>query len=222
MNLQTVTHSDYFSTDSEKENFNQMELNKSKLEEKKQDTDRVPIPKTKLTKQRTIHDNEKRLRCLNLIEQSGSDFPHSYQNNSNKEKLILEHVAKYKKIFQNVYGRRELLLAPKNEFGVPKFICSTIRPTKLGYVRLFDYKTCAEFLSNFLQYESLSDRKAFPETVPSPYNVLKWQKGDSLDIAIVLASLLLGAGFPAYVVSGTAEKFITEKRVKIFIKIDLV
>lgn len=169
--------------------------------------------KKELALPRDIRDSAKALRCKMLERLKQDEFLDSFFKNSNKEKLILEYVKKYNKMFQNIYGQRQLLLFPRNEFGCEKFICSTLRPTKLGFVKLFDYKTCAEFVSNFLQFEALQDCLNFPRIVPSPFNVLKWQKGDSLDISLVLASLLLGAGFDAYVVVGTAQKFITEKRV---------
>jgi hypothetical protein len=38
---------------------------------------------------------------------------------------------------------------------------------------------------------------------------LEWQLGDSFDFAITLCSLLIGVGFNAYVVYGTAPKKIT-------------
>ena len=47
--------------------------------------------------------------------------------------------------------------------------------------------------------------------MPSPHNVLEWQAGDAFDCAIVLSSLLIGAGYDAYVVYGTAPKEITTK-----------
>ena len=50
-----------------------------------------------------------------------------------------------------------------------------------------------------------------PEIMPSPANVLKWQAGDCFDLAIVLCSMLLGTGYDAYVVYGTAPKQITTK-----------
>jgi transglutaminase-like putative cysteine protease len=49
----------------------------------------------------------------------------------------------------------------------------------------------------------------FPSIIPSPANVLKWQKGDCFDMSIVLVSLLTGVGFDAYVVIGKAPKEIT-------------
>jgi hypothetical protein len=41
--------------------------------------------------------------------------------------------------------------------------------------------------------------------------VLKWQAGDCFDFSIVLCSLLIGSGYDAYVVYGTAPKAITTK-----------
>ena len=53
---------------------------------------------------------------------------------------------------------------------------------------------------------------SLPEFIPSPANVLdEWQTGDCFDFAIVLASLLIGVGYNAYVVYGTAPKEITTK-----------
>ena len=51
-----------------------------------------------------------------------------------------------------------------------------------------------------------------PLVIPSPANVLdEWQTGDCFDFAIVLCSLLIGVGYNAYVVYGTAPKEITTK-----------
>ena len=41
--------------------------------------------------------------------------------------------------------------------------------------------------------------------------MLKWQIGDSLDIAIIICSFLIGSGYDAYVVQGKANKSITTK-----------
>ena len=43
-------------------------------------------------------------------------------------------------------------------------------------------------------------------TADAEANVIKWQAGDSFDFSIVLCSLLLGTGYNAYVVYGTAPK----------------
>jgi len=104
------------------------------------------------------------------------------------------------------------LLAPLNECGKRKFICTTIRPTKLPYTELYNYQDCAKFVSNYLEYEELAVPDKLPEVIPSPANVLdEWQTGDCFDFAIVLASLLIGVGYNAFVVYGTAPKQITTK-----------
>ncbi len=107
--------------------------------------------------------------------------------------------------------QRELFLYPKNECGKYKFICTTIRPTKLPFPELYDYNKCAKFISEFIEYEELNLPCEFPQYIPAPDNVLKWQIGDSFDISIVLCSLLIGAGYNAYVVYGIAPRFITTK-----------
>lgn len=42
---------------------------------------------------------------------------------------------------------RDLFLYPKNECDVYKFICTTIRPTKLGFLELYEFDTCANYVS---------------------------------------------------------------------------
>ena len=104
------------------------------------------------------------------------------------------------------------MLAPQNECGKRKFICTTIRPTKLPFTQLYNYQDCAKFVANYLEYEELAVPDRLPEVIPSPANVLdEWQTGDCFDFAIVLCSLLIGVGYKAYVVYGTAPKEITTK-----------
>lgn len=47
--------------------------------------------------------------------------------------------------------------------------------------------------------------------IPSPANVVTWQKGDCFDMSIVLASLLIGVGYDAYCVYGIAPREVTCK-----------
>ena len=125
---------------------------------------------------------------------------------------MLEHVLEYQRQFKIIYDPlRNLLIAPKNECGKRKFICSTLRPTKLPFTELYDYHGCAKFTANYLEFEELEIPNRLPEIMPSPANVIGWQAGDSFDFAIVLCSLLLGTGYDAYVVYGTAPKAITTK-----------
>lgn len=103
------------------------------------------------------------------------------------------------------------MLCPKNECGIMKFVCTTLRPTKLPYTELYEWKDCAEFISNYLEYEELDPPNSLPDFIPSPSNVIDWQAGDSFDFSILLCSLLVGSGYDAFCVYGAAPKYITTK-----------
>ena len=82
----------------------------------------------------------------------------------------------------------------------------------MPFTQLYNHEDCAKFVSNYLEYEELAEPNKLPEVIPSPANVLdEWQTGDCFDFAIVLCSLLIGVGYNAYVVYGTAPKEITTK-----------
>ncbi len=123
----------------------------------------------------------------------------------------MKNVKEYEKYFQQTYDERPLLLYPMNEANVEKFISSFIRPTKTGYVELFDHIQCAEYISNFVVYEELESSENFPPMIVSPYNIIRWQAGDSSELAILYASLLIGVGYDAFVVIGNASIDITRK-----------
>jgi hypothetical protein len=106
---------------------------------------------------------------------------------------------------------RPLLLAPKNELGVLKFICTTLRPTKLPFKELYNWEPCSKFLSNYLEYEELDVPDQLPALVPAPANTLTWQAGDCFDFSILLCSLLLGNGYDCFVVYGRAPKEISTR-----------
>lgn len=160
--------------------------------------------------------NEKIIRCEQFAH--SDNIPYNFSENTNKEKLVLEHVKKYANQFQIAYvetgmveRERELFLYPLNECKVEKFICTTLRPTKLGYIEFYEYKKCADYISNFISYEPLENPIAYPSTIPSPSNTILWKKGDCFDLSILLCSLLIGVGYDAYCVIGTAPHEITLK-----------
>ena len=139
-------------------------------------------------------------------------MPRCYTENTSKEELVLQHVDEYARQFEVIYDPlRKLLLQPINECNKQKFICTTIRPTKLPFVDLYNYEDAAKFIASYIEFEELQIPNKLPTYIPSPANVLEWQAGDAFDIAIVLCSILIGAGYNAYVVYGTAPKTITTK-----------
>lgn len=90
--------------------------------------------------------------------QNPQNYPDTYNSNTKKEELVLEYVENFQKQFQYIYrDRKPLFMSPYNECGIPKFVCSTIRPTSLKFSRLYDWQECAEFVSDFLEFQPLAN-----------------------------------------------------------------
>jgi hypothetical protein len=139
-------------------------------------------------------------------------LPESYLESTVSEELCCEYVKSYIAQFKEVYPKRqEPYLMAKNEFGVKKFICSTITPSLSQFTELYDMHECAVFLAGYIKYEPLDPPALPPTHLPSPGQVLDWHAGDSFDMASLLCSLLLGNGYDAYMVHGYAPKHIALK-----------
>ena len=88
-----------------------------------------------------------------------------------------------------------------------------LQPTVLPFAHLFNIDACASFVSDHICHFSLSDAdanalsipSAAPPTVRSPTHTLATQKGNCVEVANVLASLLCGFGYQAFVVVGRAK-----------------
>eukprot|EP00112_Aurelia_sp_Birch-Aquarium-sp1_P024025 Seg740.7 transcript_id=Seg740.7/GoldUCD/mRNA.D3Y31 product="Dynein regulatory complex subunit 7" protein_id=Seg740.7/GoldUCD/D3Y31 len=136
-----------------------------------------------------------------------TEVPKTYAQNTEKEKTTLSYCQNFHRQFVHLYrDRRPILLAPPNECSVEKFISTTIRPTLLQYKQIYDYDGCAEFVADYLNFEPLDPPIDLPAVIPSPTTVLKKQKGNCFDYSILLCSLLIGAGYDAYCVSGYANR----------------
>jgi hypothetical protein len=137
-------------------------------------------------------------------------LPHSYKSNSTKEELALEYVENFRRQYVGIFpNRAPLFLFPKNECGIRKLICSTLRPTQLPYKELYDIRSCSQFVAGFINFEPLADPFLVPKIMPSPTMILGTQVADSFGFACVLASFLIGSGYDAYVVSGYAPQWMT-------------
>jgi len=137
------------------------------------------------------------------------DLPPSYTSNTSKEETILEYVEDFRRQFVQVFPeRRPLLLCPLNEAGVRKFVCTTVRPTLLPYNSVYNLKDTARFVSDFLEYLHTDEPTRLPDILASPTTTLELRAGDCLDFANLLVSLLRGAAYDAYVVSGYAPKWV--------------
>ena len=158
--------------------------------------------------------NAKKMRVEHTTTSEGKDYEPSIRrriiHDTPKETKLLRYVNDFDEKFSEFYPRRrKLMLDPPNECGVRKFVCTTVRASKLDYRELYDLDSCVDFVANYLEYEPLENPILFPESIPSPYAVMGWQAGDCFDLAIVLCSLLVGVGYDAYVCLGYAPKYIT-------------
>jgi transglutaminase-like putative cysteine protease len=79
-----------------------------------------------------------------------------------------------------------------------------IQPTKLPYPELYSLEGAVSFVTNAIKYETFEDELHPPAFLLSPQSTLSFQAGDSLDMATLLVSILIGVGFDAYVVVGYA------------------
>ncbi|KAJ3221485.1 hypothetical protein HK099_003463 [Clydaea vesicula] len=156
---------------------------------------------------------EQKQKKKESLKQSLTDVANcskSYYEISEKEQIVLNYVDNFNRQYTHLFpGRKALLLSPPNEFGVKKFICTTIRPTQLPYKELYDYNGCARFVADYLSYIPLDPPHELPATIPSPTYTLKIQEGNCFDLSVLLTSLLRGVGYDAYVVSGYASQDIT-------------
>eukprot|EP01039_Chlorochromonas_danica_P012943 gene12943-14923_t len=156
--------------------------------------------------------NTKLQRQRDILRSDDGDVPASYKSNSIKEELCLEYISSFITQFSSIYTKRKVpFMVAENEYGVRKFVGSTLRPTLIPVPELYDLYECAAFLAGYILYEPLEPPSEPPRYLFSPQQVVDSHRGDSFDIANVLCSFLLGAGYDAYVVHGYAPKYIAMK-----------
>lgn len=158
------------------------------------------------------HLNTKAQRQRDLQKTKFSHAPESYKINNTKEELCLEYINTFIEQFANIYKKRKIpFMVAENEFGVRKFVCTTVRPTLIPVPELYDLYECASFLAGYNIYEPLDPATETPRFLFSPLQALESHTGDCFDLSNLLCSFLIGAGYDAYVVHGYAPKFITLK-----------
>ncbi|KAI9350126.1 hypothetical protein BDR26DRAFT_851892 [Obelidium mucronatum] len=157
-----------------------------------------------------LEQKEKRKKALQQQLLDKSKVRPSYYTCSKKETIVLQYVENFNRQYVQLYpGRKDLFLCPFNEFDVKKFVCTSIRPTQPAFKELYDYRSCAKFIADYLTYEPLDPPHELPSKLPSPTYTLKVQCGNCFDYSVLLVSLLRGFGYDAYVVSGYATRDIT-------------
>lgn len=141
------------------------------------------------------------------ILQSEVEANPSSQKNSKNEETILDYAEHFRQQYMYLYkNRHALLLTCENEAGLEKFVSTTLRPSLIHQDALFDWQGCAEFVSDAIKPVMLEDVTKIPKVLVSPVEVLRRQEGHCFEISNLLCSLLLGAGYDAFVVSGYATR----------------
>ncbi len=84
---------------------------------------------------------------------------------------------------------RPLFLTPKNEAGVRKLVCTTLRPTLLPHTDLYDLPGIVQFVASYFAYEPLANPVHYPDFLPSPSSVISWQVIDSTSASCVSRAL---------------------------------
>ena len=138
--------------------------------------------------------------------------PKSYTTHSENEKQCAVQADKFCSDFLQKYPdlqERVSFLQPPNEYNVNKFACTAIQPTLLPNRELYDINRCAEFVAKFVNYEPLPVNEKC--VMVSPTQTISWAIGNAFDTSILLASLLIGAGYDAYVMIGIAPSYIRLK-----------
>nr|XP_020020157.1 dynein regulatory complex subunit 7 [Castor canadensis] len=132
-----------------------------------------------------------------------SSLPPSYKTNSLKEEHLLQVADNFSRQYSHLCPDRvPLFLYPLNECDVPKFVSTTVRPTLMPYPDLYNWDSCAQFVSDFLTMVPLPDPLKPPSHLYSSTTVLRYQKGNCFDFSTLLCSMLIGSGYDAYCVNG--------------------
>jgi hypothetical protein len=144
-----------------------------------------------------VYSSEGRLNTKNKRQKDFRKLlqtaPESYRTNSTKEELCHEYISSFTEQFSAIYKTRKVpFMIADNEYGVKKFVCSTVRPTVLAIPELYDLYECASFLAGYIIYEPLDPQTELPRFLFSPTATLDSNTGDSFDLATLLCSFLLG------------------------------
>lgn len=144
-------------------------------------------------------------------------LPQTYSSLSSREELLLDYVGNFETTFLTMNpSRKPIFLAPMNECGVHKFLPTTLRPAILADPSLTSARALASFVASSVNYEPLAKPHLPPAHVVSPQTTLEWQRGDAFDVSVLLASLLIGAGYNAYVCIGYADARLTNCQTSAF------
>ena len=177
----------------------------------------------KATRCRKLREAHLDKGCIYDIDNDGSPPSQSYLSNSPQEVECLKHLDSVASTILSSSNSRQQsagLLSARNEHGTLKALPTYLRPTLFPHPNLYDLKDLLRFVFRHVKHERLEETPQQDDedelsasaittiTIASPNQTLVWRAGDSLDQSTLLASLLLGAGYDAYVVVGTAPEWL--------------
>ncbi|XP_056897306.1 dynein regulatory complex subunit 7-like isoform X2 [Takifugu flavidus] len=132
-------------------------------------------------------------------------------HNSPSEARMVAIANNFQRQYSHLFPqRRLLLLCLENENGVQKFVSTTLRPTAPEHPELHHWRGCAAFVADFLSLKPLESPVNLPQQLFSPSTVLRSQTATCLEAAVLLCSLLIGADYQAFCVSGYASRELCE------------
>lgn len=148
---------------------------------------------------------------IEVIDVEAQEFlnslPNSYKESTPAEKRALALAENFRQQYAFLYpNRMPLLLAPINEAAVEKVICTFVIPTLIEYVNFFDWQNIADYVRDTLTVVPLESPTELPKQISSPATTLNNQAANCFEYSNALVSLLLGAGYDAYAVSGYATR----------------
>eukprot|EP00887_Chlorella_sp_A99_P006380 scaffold3.g6380.t1 len=153
--------------------------------------------------------NEKQQRIRLTAEERAHKLPRAFTAASPAEARALAHAA----AFAARWGAEQPWRPPpwlvaRNECHTEKLVCATLRRAALPHTELHDLEGVCRLLAEFFSYEALPEERAGqpPTHLASPAAALAWQAGDSFDLATLACSLLLGAGYRAFVAMGYSSR----------------
>ena len=143
---------------------------------------------------------------------SRDDYPASYSSDTSKETKLFQQTQRFLAQYTHLYpDRKPPFLNPLNDCQVHKCASTFIRPSLLPYLDCYDWQGCARFVADHLDYRPLKQPTETPEGMMSPATVLRYQTANCFEMSTTLCSLLAGAGYRAYVVSGYAVRAVCLK-----------
>ena len=85
-----------------------------------------------------------------------ASLPETYKTNNEAEKRALELAENFRLQYAHLYpNRMPVLLAPTNEAGISKVICTFVRSGLLEYTDFYYWNTIASFIKDFLTLKLL-------------------------------------------------------------------